>query len=241
MDYFFIHPTQIQEKLAVLQDDEHRHLTRVVRKKTGDRIVLVDGDDHAFEAVIRSIAKDHTACEILSTIDRMNEPAIDLTLGVSLLRNPARFDFLVEKATELGVRAMIPLSCERTIPRSEKHHRLEKIALSAMKQCGRCYLPRIKPLMTFQEAVEDSEQFSLRFLPHEQLHSSPSIAAAMAARPGIGRVLILVGPEGGFTEEEVQQAMERGFLPVSLGPRRLRTETAAIAAVGQVMAAAEAP
>lgn len=240
MDYFYIHPKHIRDNVALLRDDEHKHLTRVVRKKAGERIVLVDGEDHAFEAVIRSIAKDQTECEILSSTERLNEPAIDLTLGVSILRNPARFDILVEKTTELGVRTIVPLICERTIPRSEKHSRLEKIALSAMKQCGRCYCPRIKPLTTFEEALENSDEFALRLLPHEQLLSSPSIPEAMVEHTDAKKVLILVGPEGGFTEGEVKRALEKGFLPVSLGQRRLRTETAAIAAVGWTIGTSEA-
>lgn len=235
MDYFYVPPKQIRDRLAVIRDDEFKHLTRVVRKKEGERIVLLDGEDTSYEAVIRTIAKDHAECEILGSTRRLNEPSIEVTLAVSILRNPARFDVLVEKTTELGVRAIIPIVSERTIPKSEKHARLEKIALAAMKQCGRSYLPRILPLSRFGDVLAMADQFSLRILPHEQVSADSSITRVRGDHPKVSSVLIVVGPEGGFTDEEVAAAIERGCLAVSLGPRRLRTETAAIAAVGWIV------
>src|SRR3990172_1978676 len=117
MDYFYIPPKEIRDRVAVIRGDEFRHLTRVVRKQEGEHIVLLDGEDNSYQAVIRSIAKDHADCEVLSQKHRLNEPAVEVTLAVSILRNPARFDLLVEKATELGVRTIIPIVSERTIPK----------------------------------------------------------------------------------------------------------------------------
>jgi len=235
MDYFYVPPEEIRGRIAIMRDDEFKHLTRVVRKKEGEQITLLDGEDHSYEAVIRTIAKDHAECEILGSKHRLNEPAVEVTLAVSVLRNPARFDVMVEKATELGVRAIIPMITERTIPKSEKHGRLEKIALAAMKQCGRAYLPKILPLSTFEDLLSRADQFSLRLLPHEQSSAASSMERIRGDHPGASSILIAVGPEGGFTEAEVEAAIGRGFLAVSLGPRRLRTETAAIAAVGWIV------
>ena len=156
MDYFFVDPKDVHGRVALIRGEEFRHLSRVVRKKVGESVMLVDGADTSYEAVIRVIDRVHAECEILGTRHRANEPRIDITLAASLLRNPARFDILVEKATELGVRTIVPLLCERTIPKSEKHSRLEKIALSALKQCGRSYLPRIQSLTSFEALLEDS-------------------------------------------------------------------------------------
>jgi len=235
MDYFYVHPKQIRDRIAMIRDDEFKHLTRVVRKKAGEHVILLDGEDNSYDAVIRSVGRDHAECEILQRTHRLHEPAIEVTLAVSILRNPARFDVLVEKATELGVRTIVPLLCERTIPKREKHSRLEKIALSAMKQCGRAYLPKIFPLSSFDDMVDGAGNYSLRLLPHEQSESSASLAGLLARHPGAASVLIVIGPEGGLTDEEVARAVAKGFHAVSLGPRRLRTETAAIAAVGWVV------
>lgn len=235
MDYFYVPPNEIHDRIAVIRGDEFKHLARVVRKKEGEQIVLLDGEDTSYQAVIRTIAKDHAECEILERKQRLNEPAAEVTLAVSILRNPARFDVLVEKATELGVRTIIPMVAERTISKSEKHVRLEKIALAAMKQCGRAYLPKILPLTSFGDILTRADHFSLRLLPHEQSSADASIVTVLGSHAGSSSILIVVGPEGGFTEAEVAAALEKGFLAVSLGPRRLRTETAAIAAVGWII------
>ena len=225
MDYFFVDPKDIQGRVALIRGEEFRHLSRVVRKKEGEHVMLVDGSDNSYEAVIRLIDRIHAECEILGTQPRANEPRIDITLAVSLLRNPARFDVLVEKATELGVRTIVPLLCERTVPKSEKHSRLEKIALSAMKQCGRSYLPRIHPLTPFDTLLENALDYSLRLIPHEKTEQSQFIGSVLQHHANLKSVLIVIGPEGGFSEHEVSLAAEKGFVPISLGPRRLRAET----------------
>jgi 16S rRNA (uracil1498-N3)-methyltransferase len=235
MDYFYVSPGEIHGGIAVIRGDEFKHLIRVVRKKEGEQIVLLDGEDNSYRVIIRSIGKDHAECEILEKMQRLNEPAVEVTLAVSVLRNPARFDVLVEKATELGVRTIIPMVTERTIPKGEKHSRLEKIALAAMKQCGRAYCPNILPLAPFEDVLSRAGQFSLRLLPHEQSSVTTPINTVLGKYAGASSILVVVGPEGGFTEAEVAAAEQKGFLAVSLGPRRLRTETAAIAAVGWIV------
>jgi 16S rRNA (uracil1498-N3)-methyltransferase len=235
MDYFFVDPKDIHGSVALICGEEFRHLSRVVRKREGETIMLVDGADTSYRAVIRLIDRIHAECEILGTQQRANEPRIDITLAVSLLRNPARFDVLVEKATELGVRTIIPLLCERTVPKSEKHSRLEKIALSAMKQCGRSFLPRIHPLTGFDDLLEGTLDYSLRLIPHEKTEQSQFIGSVLQHHSDLKSVLIVIGPEGGFTDHEVALSGEKGFVPISLGPRRLRAETAAISALSWVV------
>jgi 16S rRNA (uracil1498-N3)-methyltransferase len=235
MDYFYVDPKDVHDRVALIRGEEFRHLSRVVRKKAGEHVMLVDGADTSYEAVIRLIDRIHAECEILSTHHRANEPRIDITLAVSLLRNPARFDVLVEKATELGVRSIVPLLCERTVPKSDKHGRLEKIALSALKQCGRSFLPRIRPLTSFDSLLEEALEYSLRLIPHEKTEQSQFIGSVLQHHPDLKSVLIVIGPEGGFTDEEVALSGVKGFIPISLGPRRLRAETAAISAVSWVV------
>jgi len=235
MDFFYVEPQNVHGKTLVLTDEEFKHLSRVLRKKTGDHIRVTDGDDNMYEAVILSLDRSQAECEIVATKLRMNEPKNDVTLAVSLLKNPARIDFLVEKATELGVRNIVPLLCERTIPKHEKHSRLEKIALAAMKQSGRSYLPKVFMLTSFDTLVNHSTDYSLRLIPHEKTEQSQFVGSVLQHHKKMQSVLLVVGPEGGFTEQELELAAENRFIPISLGPRRLRSETAAISALSWVV------
>jgi 16S rRNA (uracil1498-N3)-methyltransferase len=232
MDYFYADPRDIKGLTLVLRGDEHNHLARVLRKKVGDRIAVTDGLDNSYTVVIRSLERHLAECEILETKVRFNEPAVDVTLAASLLRNPARFDFLVEKATEAGVRTIIPLLCERTVPKHEKHPRLEKIAIAALKQSGRSHLPDISALTEFDELARHASRYVLRLIPHEGTDVSSFVSEILNHHTHADSILVAVGPEGGFSERELELARGNAFLPVSLGPRRLRSETAALLAVG---------
>lgn len=235
MDYFYVNTEDVTSHGLTLRGDESKHLIRVLRKNIGDRIFVTDGNEMMYEAVIAELGKTDTRCTIAAMHRKYNEPSIDVTLAVSLLKNPARFDYLVEKTTELGVRTILPISCERTISHNEKHERLEKIALSAMKQCGRSWLPRIQPLQDFKAVIENSSHYQLKFILHEKTDASRTFASELKMHEDVHSLIIAVGPEGGFTEEETASALHAGFRTISLGTRRLRTETAAVAAVSQVL------
>ncbi|MBM4159621.1 MAG: 16S rRNA (uracil(1498)-N(3))-methyltransferase [Ignavibacteria bacterium] len=235
MDNFYVDPKDVCDQTVVIRGEEYRHLARVLRKKAGDHILVTDGCDNSYEVVIRLIDRVHAECSIIETKHRLNETKLDIALAVSLLRNPARFDFLVEKATELGVRTFIPTICERTVPKREKHARLEKVAISAMKQCGRSYLPRIVELTAFAGLVGHARSYSLRLIPHETTEHSQFIGSVLKHHTQASSVLLAIGPEGGFTEGELAAAIHHGFIPISLGPRRLRSETAALSALSWVV------
>jgi len=235
MDHFYVDPKDIRGRMLVLRGDEQKHLVRVLRKKVGDRVIVTDGQDNSYTVVIRSLDRALAECEILETFDRFNEPEVDVTVAVSLLRNPARFDFLVEKVTELGARAVIPLLCERTVPKHEKHARLEKIALAALKQSGRSCLPRISALTEFDELVRHADQYTLQLIAHEETNGFEFLGEILKSHTDADSILLAVGPEGGFCERELKLARENSFRPVSLGPRRLRSETAAVTAVGWIV------
>ncbi len=235
MEYFFVDKKDVHGMTLILRDEESKHLARALRKRVGDHVYVTDGADMMYEAAIVRIEKDEVECDIVDAKMRVNEPKIEVALAVSLLKNPSRVDFLVEKAVELGVRTIIPILCERTIPEHEKHTRLEKIALSAMKQCGRCYLPKIIDLMEFDTLVNHAQGYALRLIPHEKTEQSQFVGAVMQHHPNPKSILLMIGPEGGFTEREMELATANQFVPISLGPRRLRTETAAISALSWVV------
>jgi 16S rRNA (uracil1498-N3)-methyltransferase len=227
MDYFYTLPLLIRGTTLLIQGEELHHLSKVLRKKVGETIIVVDGEEHAYKAILESISGSSAECKILETFHQLNEPDVEVKLAFALLKNPSRMDFLVEKCTELGIREFVPVSTERTIVSKAHPERLQKIALSAMKQCGRSYLPRIHALMSFLDALTYLKNCEGRLIMHEM--TSERVAAQRKTSVRWRSVGVLVGPEGGFTEDEIQAAMESGFKPVSLGPRRLRSETAAIA------------
>jgi 16S rRNA (uracil1498-N3)-methyltransferase len=235
MDYFYVDPSEVREATLQLRGDEVKHLVRVMRKKAGERIMVMDGRGRMFDCVIRTIEREAVTCDIADVRQDVNEPKVYVTLAVSMLKNPARFDLLVEKATELGVRTIIPLECERTIRHEYKHLRLQRIALAAAKQSGRCYVPEIFVRTSFATLVEAANGFDVRLIPHEQTEQSQFIGTVMRHHLDAAKVLVAVGPEGGFADHELGLASSHGFIPISLGPRRLRTETAALAAVSYVV------
>jgi len=235
MDYFYTTMEDVTSHGLTLRGDESKHLIRVLRKNIGDRIFVTDGNEMMYEAVVAKIGKTDTECTISAIHHKYNEPAIDVTLAVSPLKNPARFDYLVEKTTELGVRTILPISCERTISHNKKRDRLEKIALSSMKQCGRRWLPRLQPQQNFKSLMDNSMHYQLKLILHEKVHSSRTITSELKFHEDIHSLLIVVGPEGGFTEAEIVVAEHAGFKSVSLGTRRLRAETAAVVAVSHAV------
>jgi 16S rRNA (uracil1498-N3)-methyltransferase len=235
MDYFYVNLEDVTSHGLTLRGDESKHLIRVLRKNVGDRVFVTDGNEMMYEALITKVGKTDTQCTISAIHHKYNEPTMDVTLAVSLLKNPARFDTLVEKTTELGVRTILPISCERTISHNKKTDRLEKIALSAMKQCGRSWLPRIRPQQSFNMLLENSVHYQLKFILHEKIISSRNMVTELKFHEDVRSILIVVGPEGGFTEAEIANAAQNGFKLISLGTRRLRSETAAIVAVSQAI------
>lgn len=235
MDYFYVEPEQIQSTILFIRGDEFKHLARVLRKKPGETVYVTDGIGRTLEVIIRYIGHDQAECEVVNIREGVNEPKVEVTLGVSLLRNPVRFDFLVEKTTELGVRRIIPLLCERTIPQHAKIARYQKIALSAMKQSCRSLLPEIVVLTKFELLVENYLDFELKMIPHEKTEQSQYLGTVLRHHPSTESILIAIGPEGGFTDKEIEFAAQRSFVPISLGPRRLRSETAAISSVCSIV------
>jgi 16S rRNA (uracil1498-N3)-methyltransferase len=235
METFYTPPRLIAPPLLTIEGDELKHLASVMRLRVGDSLRVVDGEGNSYGATIASITRNAALCTITGHDVRTHEAAHRLILGVGLLKNPARFDFLVEKSVELGTYAIVPLITERTVarhPRQEKKNdRWSRIALAAMKQSGRSCLPAILPPATFEEFIADAPPDSFRYLPHEKA----PLTSPLTPPAGEGTIVLAIGPEGGFSDGETLRAEGKGFQVVSLGTRRLRTETAAIVAVAAVL------
>lgn len=214
----------ITEGVLQLDEEESRHCIKVLRKMKGDQLRLTDGKGNFYDAVITS---ETSPCkfEIRQTYPEP-EKKYRIHIAISPTKNSDRIEWFVEKAVEFGVDEIQMMECHNTERTHVKIERLNKVAISAMKQSVKSRLPKIEGLVPFSKVVKAS-QSSTRFIayvdPANPLHLKD------VARPGENS-LVLIGPEGDFTPEELALAMENGFKKVSLGASRLRTETAGLAA-----------
>jgi len=222
-------------KRLILDGDEFHHLVRVLRKKTGDRIHVTDGCGLHLDVLVAAIGKHALEGDILS--ERTEPyPRTKVTVALSLLKAPQRFEFFLEKATELGISGIIPMITFRTVSQPKEERTAKKllrwrnIVLSAARQSRRYYLPHISEPLSFA-AVTALEGFESRLIPYE-LSSQPLSDRIFSG----GNVLFLIGGEGGFSTEEVREAKAAGFAEISFGRSTLRAETAAIFAVSLVRA-----
>jgi 16S rRNA (uracil1498-N3)-methyltransferase len=215
---------------VALEGDEARHLARVARKTVGDLVVLFDGCGRSAQSQVISIEKHHVNLEIRECkIDRPRW--LDLTLFVAPPKGD-RFDWIVEKATELGVSRLVPLRSERAVvdPRGSKLDRLRRTVIEACKQSGRNELMDIAEVASLDRAVQ-SPEFRFRGLAD----SGGLAPRQWTVPPSPSKAAVLIGPEGGWTEAERQTAAANGWTSLGLGPTRLRVETAAIAAVALIL------
>jgi 16S rRNA (uracil1498-N3)-methyltransferase len=230
------------ERLAgarvVLVDDDHQHVARVLRARAGDRLTLFDGVGGEVDAEVTHVGKRDTELALGARRAGVATAApFAITLLVAVPRGE-RLDLVVQKTTELGVARVVPVLTDRSVARPEpaRRARWEKIAREAARQCGRADVPRVDAPVALATAVADPELPVARFALWEA-ERGRSLRARLAAAPP-GPAALLIGPEGGFPATEVAAAEAAGFVPVSLGPRVLRVETAAIVAVALAQAAA---
>lgn len=220
--------------LYTLDAEESRHAVKVLRMRAGDAISVADGRGHLYRC--RIVQADDRVCvvECEGEVDSVFNSHCSLTLAVAPTKNPARMEWLVEKAVEVGVGEVVLVECDHSERAFLKTDRLERIALSAMKQSLHTVLPRIVPPVKLRDWLDSSTiaitQSSIqRFIAHCEA-GSPRTPLGQALQPG-GDAVVLIGPEGDFSPNEIELALAAGFRPVSLGPSRLRTETAALYAV----------
>lgn len=230
--YFFVHPADVNIPHSItLRGEEAHHCIKVLRKAIGSRFYAVDGKGNEYLVELTQARKDSVDCSIIESKTRPTELPFNITLAQALIKKD-HFDLVVEKCTELGVRAIVPLETSRSLvePGKNKIERWQKILLSAMKQSRRSVLPQLTDRLSFKEVVEKINVYDLKILFHEKSNLPVfDFVKTLPHRPE--QILILIGPEGGFTDSEVAMAVEHGFISLSLGHRRLRSETAAICGV----------
>ena len=214
------------DQSSILPEEEAGHAVRVLRLKEGDEITLADGKGFFYRATI--LVAHQKRCE-LTIEERWAQECLwpfQLHLAIAPTKHLDRMEWLVEKATEIGINGITCLNCRYSERREIKISRLEKVSVSAMKQSQKAILPKLTGMIAFSNFVEQPFD-GRKFIAHCEAGEKPLLKQCY--RPG-EKALILIGPEGDFSHEEIERAIQHGFEPISLGKSRLRTETAAIAA-----------
>ena len=231
-EQYFVKPENVDNGHFFLVDEENRHAIQVRRSKPGDTIVAVDGDGNRYVGTLEKIEKKRCQITIITSDKGYLEPRLKLVLVQALLKGN-HFDLIVEKATELGVSRIIPVQTSRTITlNSGKIERWQNKAITAMKQCARSICPTIDPVQSYRNVVES---VSNGFIAHEAVTLGDQKVFEKLKQDSA--TTLFIGPEGGFSDQEVQLAHENGIIPFRMGSRRLRSETAAIAACVKLFSA----
>lgn len=235
MARFFLPARQIHDNRGTIDGQELEHLRKVLRLKPGDLITVFDDTGWEHEAVIRSLAAAQGEIEILSSSQAQRESPLQITLAAGLTKGD-KFDFVVEKATELGAQTIVPFTSAYAVPKLDERkiatrtERWRKIALSAAKQCGRTRVPEVFPLCTFQELLIRLPHGGVKLFFWEK-EAERSIDEVYEKHRDAKAVTLAIGPEGGFSAAEADLAQSHGFELVQLGRRILRAETAAVTAL----------
>ena len=217
----------------VFTGDEAYHAAQSARRSVGDEVFVIDGDGNGYRTVLESVTKKRVQAHILETFPDWNEPSADVTLIAALIKGP-RYESAIEKAVELGVSRIIPVQTHHTVikpPSKQRLNRWGNIAAAAAKQCRRGFAPRVlgpTQLTHVLDNVPDGERLVVA-------HPGGEADALKQLPDDTHRVSLIVGPEGGFHEDEVERCIELGALVLDLGPRRLRAETAVSSAMTLLM------
>ncbi|MEJ7737600.1 MAG: RsmE family RNA methyltransferase [Chitinophagaceae bacterium] len=222
---FYAESISVENECIVLDEDNSRHLVQVLRLKKGEQVQLTDGQGNLLTTSLVADQKKSAQVRVLST-EKCPPPAPRTAIGISLIKNTSRFEWFLEKAAEIGVNEIIPLICERTEKQHFRIDRMRNILISAMLQSRQVWLAQLHDPIRFSDVLT---RFTLpqRFIAHcldGERHSLSKLADAHRDN------LVLIGPEGDFTQKEIEQALINRYTPVLLGKTRLRTETAGIVA-----------
>ncbi len=236
------------EKIALLEPgsnfrltgEESKYIARVLRLIEGETVIISSSNGPEYLTTIAAVEKKSVLLRIDSIDETSRESKLDITLCQSLPKSK-KMDLIIQKCTELGVRRFIPFTSSRSVSRpdnkegSEKVKRWEKIALEASRQCGRRFIPPVENLIKFDDLLRDmgklDNEKTLKLIPWE---SEDNKSLRQLSNREVEKVMLLIGPEGGFSSEEVGRVQKAGFTPISLGSRLLRTETAGLATVSML-------
>ncbi|HMG16273.1 MAG TPA: 16S rRNA (uracil(1498)-N(3))-methyltransferase [Saprospiraceae bacterium] len=222
MQLFFTE--EIDKGHAILTEEEAHHCLNVLRHSIGDHINVADGKGGIYKAII--VNKSKKECELsIEDIEMISPPYYKhLSIAIAPTKNIDRFEWFIEKATEIGIHRIIPIITENSERKIIKHDRIKRVAISAMKQSNHYYLPEISELTTWADFIKASNN-GILCIAHCNTIGIPHLKDLILPNTNL---LICIGPEGDFTSKEIEEAHENSFLSVNLGKSRLRTETAGL-------------
>ena len=209
-----------------LDETESKHCVRVLRLEKGDEIMLVDGRGGFYTAEIADPNPKRCAVTVVKSEQNFGERRFQVHLAIAPTKNIERIEWFLEKATEIGINRVIPLLCRYSERKEIKNERLEKVMVSAMKQSLKAYLPQLDDLTKFKDLINQPFE-GQKFIAHCEEQHRDLLKNLVVPNQNY---LILIGPEGDFSTDEIEMALKAGFQPVSLGESRLRTETAGVVA-----------
>lgn len=225
--HVFYTPDLQDQAQYTLNEEESKHCSRVLRLSVGDTLFLIDGRGGLYEAEIVNESKKHVELRITKTTEAYQKRNHHLHIAIAPTKNIDRVEWFLEKATEIGIDEVTPIICERSERKIVKEDRLQKVITAAVKQSLQAYHPILNPAITYTELLRQQTTAS-KLIAHciddAQRHFIKDLVQPH------GNYLMLIGPEGDFSPQEISYALEQGFMPVTLGATRLRTETAALAA-----------
>jgi len=232
MQKFIIPEINAISSTANIKGQDAKHICKVLRLKKGNQIQITNGAGKDFTAVLTSVTSEDIELNIIDAFDSLTESPIDITLCSGMLKDK-KMDMVIKHVTQLGIQKWIPFFCERSIPTPDakkiekRRNRWEAIARESLKKCRRSRLPHISMPLTFEKLLHQSPPYDLKIAFWEK--ASQQIITIKKS-PSNKKILVLIGPEGGFSTSEIKSAGKKGFLSYSLGPRILRAETASISA-----------
>lgn len=224
MQLFYV--PKISGAEVILNETESKHAVKVLRLQAGSKVQLIDGAGGFYETEIIEPHPKKCKLKIIRSKKDVGKRSFKIHLAIAPTKNIDRFEWFLEKCTEIGIDEITPLLCEHSERKTIKPERLEKILVSAMKQSLKAYLPKLNPLISFAEFI-NNEFTAQKFIAHCYEGEKPHLKNLVSKNKN---VIILIGPEGDFSPSEVERAKTKGFSEISLGNSRLRTETAGVAA-----------
>ena len=233
MSRFFVSKNNISDKSILIDGEDVLHISRVLRMREGDELTICDGDKTDYLCKISSISKKEVICDIISREENQNESDVLVTLYQGVPKG-AKMDLIIQKCVELGAVKIVPFNSRRTVAAAKgKFDRFQKISLEAAKQSGRGIIPEIAAPVDFDEALQDILKNDIAIMAYEDCKDITLKDALRGKAPK--SVGIMIGPEGGFDPAEAAAAKEKGAALVSLGKRILRTETAGLSVISNIM------
>ena len=213
----------------VFDKEESKHIIKVLRKKDGDILFVTNGLGYLFKTAI-TLASDSKCNVSILSFEKIAPSPHPLHLAVAPTKMNDRYEWFLEKATEIGIQEITPIICDRSERKVINKERFEKIILTAMKQCNTCYLPKLNEAISFKDFIKQEHDGSL-LIAHCEETDKKSLKSVLKKNT---KTTLLIGPEGDFSEKEIETALANNFIAVTLGKTRLRTETAAVVACHSV-------